>query len=107
MNNLIMNIIKTGRIADPQWSPFVTMTKLSEEAGELAEAVIIQQGQSTYKTLSHEDQVFEEAMDTLIVAVDVVTKAYRNTGMTDEDIYNKLLTQGNLKIAKWMRICHK
>lgn len=99
----IYAIVDQGMCTDLEWTPFHVLAKVQEESGELAESIIIQQKQSSYKELKHEDQVFEEVADVIITAVDAVTKTYRNT-MSATEIASLIEHWIGVKRGKWERV---
>lgn len=102
----VRKVVNLGYSADPAWTTSDVMLKLNEELGELAESLIIAKGNSTYKKLTHDEQVIEEAIDTAINCLDVVVKHLRNDpDMDEEKIASKIDEWFGIKIEKWKRVC--
>lgn len=100
MNNLIENILETGRIVDPKkWDAGDVFLKLGEEVGELAEAIQVKRGKIN-KTLKEDE--FGELADVLNCALDLVNQV--NLDLTIDEFMEKLYVAMDKKTQKWRGI---
>lgn len=97
MNQIFKQIINTGRESD---MPVLgRVAKAQSELGELAEAILIEQGLLD-KALP--ESSFGEAADTIICILDVLGAQYPQ--LSDDWILQNLETYLQRKHAKWQRI---
>lgn len=102
--NILANIIAVGNKIDKRNTTF-SLAKLLEESGEFAQAALSKSGFTSIKKLKHEDQVFEEACDSIIMIMDVLGKVYRKQlesgELTERALIDKVFEQIPLKMRKW------
>lgn len=102
-DRIINSLLNTGRFGtqvQPNWASAEVTIKLMEEVGELAEAVLVETGKMSHKTLDMDDPVFEEGADAILVVIDLLSKMYGAT-MTNDEIMSKLAFYLNKKQQKW------
>lgn len=76
--------------------------KLSEESGEVAEAVLSISSSTNGKNKTWDD-VLEEAVDTAIVALDIALTQFPGQTLTDEEKEQQVIDMFDKKLAKWNR----
>lgn len=98
MNDIINEALNISR-ADKKPTLF-KITKLQEEGGELAEAVLYNEGFLPHKTMK--EPLVGEVADVMLVALDVLCASYPH--LTNEELIKLLSEQLMLKSAKWKKI---
>jgi len=83
-----------------RWPLANRMIKLTEECGELAEAVNKHEGLLPHKELK--EPVEGEVADVIITAIDVLRRVHADK--TEEEVFELLKTQLELKSQKWENI---
>lgn len=91
-DSIIKKVFAVSNVV-PQRSVYYILAKLMEEAGELAQEITVELGDS-YKEKG-KDGVIGEALDTLICCIDIIYKVY--PGITEEEIIERL----DDKLNKW------
>lgn len=86
-----------------RWPMANRMVKLTEETGELAEAVNYHLGLLQHKTMK--EPIEGEVADVIITALDVLRKAYED--LSDEEVLELLKVQLLLKSQKWEAVLLK
>lgn len=98
MKNAIERIISLSQQDDV--SALVMLAKLTEEVGELAEAVLYDSGYNQHKKMK--EPTISEVADVIQVALAVLTKSY--PGNTPEMLAKSLSVHLERKTDKWQAI---
>ena len=101
IKKLIKNILKLS--SRHRWPLANRMIKLTEECGELAEAVNKHDGFLPHKELK--EPVEGEVADVIITAIDVLRKAYQDK--SEKEVMALLADQIEKKSAKWEAILER
>lgn len=98
----LKSIVKTilGQSSRHTWPLANRMIKLTEECGELGEAVNKLEGFLPHKELK--EPVEGEVADVIITALDVLRESYAH--LTEEQVLEMLYEQLKLKSQKWEHI---
>lgn len=98
MKDIINEALNISR-ADKKPTLF-KITKLQEEGGELAEAVLYNEGFLPHKTMK--EPLVGEVADVMLVALDVLCASYPDK--SNDELMAMLSEQLVLKSAKWKKI---
>lgn len=98
MERLLQEASVLGRLSHPSWTPFHVLGKLTEESGELAEAVIAKE-YGTPEGPEHEEHVIEEAADVVLCAFDLASRCHPE--LTPEQLVEKFKIYLETKTNKW------
>lgn len=79
--------------------PLMLLCKLTEECGELAEAVLVERGFKPHKTLEPEAAI-AEAADVLLCLLLVLSRLY--PGLSPEQLATRLSQQADGKLARYI-----
>ena len=85
--------------AHERMDPLMLLCKLTEECGELAEAVLVERGFKPHKTLEPEAAI-AEAADVLLCMLLVLSRLY--PGLTPEQLAARLSQQADHKLARYV-----
>lgn len=85
--------------AHERMDPLMLLCKLTEECGELAEAVLVERGFKPHKTLEPEAAI-AEAADVLLCILLVLSRLY--PGLTPEQLATRLSQQADHKLARYV-----
>lgn len=85
--------------AHERMDPLMLLCKLTEECGELAEAVLVEQGFKPHKTLGPEAAI-AEAADVLLCILLVLSRLY--PGLTPEQLSARLSQRTDDKLARYV-----
>lgn len=105
VNKGLKSIVQTGRRSHNRGVSF-RLAKLLEESGEFAEASLTRAGLLS-KKIKHDEHVYEEACDTIILIVDTVACVYNKEleegTLTEDQLIQNIIKWIEPKTHKWKK----